>query len=222
MWFIDQVDINCRGLAVGYARRSYYEDTTAVKNAILNAADNYVKLLNNTITGDQNFWSTAIGNAWMGSSYKEIYDSFYVGKVSESLNIIDIYKLDDYLILLASKDECEISDAEKVLVSGSVNPKPGWIKNLPVDDIYNYAIGSSEVYHYAESSWLNAERNARLTLARTLNSSIKAVQLFSSNENQAIINESLDLKLQDLEIVNRWIDSTSNIFYVLIRCQKKI
>ena len=220
LWFLRPGDINCNNLVVGYAKRSYYEDTAAVKKAELNAALNYTKLSDITIAGDQNFWLTAIGNAWMGSSYKEIYDSHYVSKVAEVLNIIDIHKLDGYLILLASTDECDISDVEKKLVSVYEYPKPDWMDILPDDGIYSYAVGSSEIYYYPETAWIKAEENARLNLARSLNTKIKAVQKFSSIENQAIVSESTSVKLNNIEIKGRWVNDKLKVNYVLVRCKK--
>jgi hypothetical protein len=220
VWLINQGDISCKGLTVGYARRSYYGDTSAVKYAVMNAAENYVKLSSVSIAGDQNFWATAIGNAWMGSSFKESYDSGLVSKVAEEIKIIDTYKLNDYLIVLTSKDECDLLETEKNLVLIAENSKPTWLANLPNNENYFYAIGSSENYHYSETSWLAAEKNARLVLARSLSSKTKAVQRFSNTENQAIVNESISMQLNDLEIANRWIDSKLKLFYVLIRCRK--
>lgn len=220
IWFLNQGDIKCNDLTVGYARRSYYGDTAAVKYAVLNAAENYVKLSKVGIAGDQNFWATAIGNAWMGSSFKETYDSGLVKKVSETINILDTHKLKDFLIVLASKDDCELLDAEASVVGIKELSIPAWMKTLPNDDIYVYAIGSSESYHYNENSWLTAEKNARLVLARSLNSKTIAVQKISSTESQAVLNESLSIQINDIEIVNRWIDNKLKVFYVLIRCRK--
>jgi len=220
VWFLNQGDIECNSVTVGYARRSYYGDTTAIKYAFMNAAENFVKQSSISISGDQNFWTTALGNAWMGSSIKESYDISMVGKVAETIAILDTFKLKDFLMVLTSKSECDLLEEEKNLVLILENSKPAWLVSLPSDENYIYAIGSSESYHYNENSWLTAEKNARLVLARSLNLQTKSVQKISSNESQAVLNESLSIQINDIKIVNRWIDSKSRIYYVLIRCRK--
>lgn len=216
-WFIHQKKINCEGAVVGYAQRSYYGDTAAFQNAVLNAAENYIRFSKVQISGDQNFWLTALGNTWLGSRYSETFDTISALQIKNRLSIVDSFKSNNLLIVLFSSIKCDLKDKIKIKIKIETEHPPGWLNSIPNDNEYLYSVGSSEQYYYKENSWLNAERAARLNLARNFLIQIKSLQKTSTSESQVVTSEATSVKLRNIEVVSRWIDEQKKVYYVLIR-----
>jgi hypothetical protein len=93
---------------------------------------------------------------------------------------------------------------------------PEWTEHPPQEGGCSYAVGVAPAYYYEMSSWDEAERNARLNLARTIRIKVGAIQQMAV-QDQALQREQLSVVLRNAQTVARWVDPREGIYYVLVR-----
>lgn len=218
-WFLEQGTV-CRGrVTVGYADPSYYPDSS-ISRAAKNARENFGRQLKTHVQGGQLFWATEGGTYWMGADFREQFDAAASESALALLVPVDtLVNLSMTLVLLADK-ECQLDPS--ILRRVAIRPEaPSWTETLPEDAQYVCAVGVASEYYYEMSSWLEAERNARRNLARSVLVAVGALQKLSSREGQDIRREEIDVSLRYIDVVGRWRDRTNGIFYVLVRAPKE-
>ncbi|MDP2209584.1 MAG: hypothetical protein Q8K98_12560 [Bacteroidota bacterium] len=218
-WFIEQGKIDANNTAVGYARLSFYTDSSTAL-AFKNACENYARNKNSRITGGQAFWATEIGTFWMGHNFKETYDTLQYFKALNSFKGIDTL-ITDKLIIILIGDSNNVSDQlQPERISFSDIKSPVWINSPPTDSLFIPAVGIAPEYFYETSSWLEAERLARLNLARQICTKLKSIQKADNYEGQEVRHEETYVDLQNIIITARWRDLQKKLFYVLIKMSK--
>jgi len=220
LWFLEQGSLNCTDTAVGYAKRSYYNDSTAIIIATQNAYKNFVVQNRVNISGEQAFWTTEIGNAWMGSDIKEVYDTNRSSIISRNVILLDRMLSNDFVAILISDRECELSPLNKFVVSINSLMRPAWVDIKPQESDYYYAVGIAPEYYYESNSWMEAEKRARLNLARILYTKIESLQKKNIG-TQEIKKEKLSVELKEITFVARWKDEIKKICYVLNKIPKQ-
>ncbi len=218
-WFLHQGTVKCESATVGYANQSYYPDSAialAARNAILNAG----RLRATRVSGGQAFWSTEAGTYWMGSNIRENFDTT-VSAERSSYKILDVFTTRGFVAVLHGDSACAVDPSARAIVRVPSRP-PLWAETIPKDDRYFYAVGLAPEYYYETSSWQEAERAARLSLARTVHTNIRSLQKIGGREGQEIRNEETSVVLERLQVVARWRDVRQKIFYVLIRMPKSL
>lgn len=218
-WFLNPLDYGCGNTVIGYSNRSYYGDTSAIKNAFLNACENYLKQNQVYFHGGQAFWTTENGTYWMGNNFTEDIDTSVIYAAVSSLKIIDTLITPDFVAVLAGDKSCmdqNLAATENITILKA----PAWITNIPEDKKYHYAVGLAPGYYYERSSWEEAERVARRNLASNVSSRIKALEKKTNREYQEIKNEDIAVTLKNCQIIGRWIDTKKSVFYVLMRMPK--
>ncbi len=213
-WFLETGRVPCQ-TAVGYEKVSIFPDS-AVNRAFEQACLNWVRQKQVTIQGGQAFWSTEIGTVWMGSDFYESFDSSRVSIAQNSMQKLDSLISKNMVAVLVGPKECPLADSLKQSVNLAEIPGPEWIKSLPENSHYVYAIGAATEYFYEASSWLEAEYNARLNLAREVFTRIQSLQKVTT-AGEEVRHEETKVVLRNLRIVARWLDLKNKIFYVLIR-----
>ncbi|MBF8296552.1 MAG: hypothetical protein HW389_3097 [Bacteroidetes bacterium] len=218
-WFIEQGTL-CRGrVAVGYADPSYFPDSS-ISRAAKNARENFARQKETHVQGGQLFWATEGGTYWMGADFREQYDAAASGSALASLVPVDTLVNSSMTLVLLTDRLCQINRAalRQVSLSGEA---PRWTETLPQDGEYFYAVGVASEYYYEVSSWMEAERNARRNLARSVVVAVASLQKLSSREGQDIRREEISVSLSHIDVVARWRDRTNGIFYVLLRAPKE-
>ncbi len=216
LWFLEQGSLNCTGTAVGYAKRSYYKDSTAFAIATDNAYKNFVIQNRVTISGEQVFWTTEMGNAWMGNDIKEVYDTNECSIISRDVIPLDTMFIEDFVAILIGDRECELSSLNKFVVSIDSSMQPAWIDVKPQESGYYYAVGITPEYYYESNSWLEAEKRVRLNLARVLYTKIESLQKKEIG-GQEVKKEKLSVELKEITFVARWKDEKNKIYYLLAK-----
>lgn len=218
-WFLNPLDYGCGNTVIGYSNRSYYGDTSAIKNAFLNACENYLKQHQVYFSGGQAFWTTEAGTYWMGNSFTEEIDTSIVYTTVSTLKIIDTLITPDFVAVLVSDQSCE---GKFDNISQNINSlkTPVWITSIPYDNRFFYSVGLAPSYYHERSSWEEAEKIARRNLASNVSSKMKSLEKKSSLEYQEIMNEDIAVILKNCQIIGRWRDLKKNIFYVLMRMPK--
>lgn len=218
-WFLNPLDYGCGNTVIGYANRSYYGDTSAIKNAFLNACENYLRQQQVYFHGGQAFWTTEAGTYWMGNDFIEEVDTSFIYYTVSKLKIIDTLIAPDFVAVLAGDKSCT---EETVHEFEDINAlkAPSWINNIPDDKTYYYAVGLAPGYYHEKSSWEEAEKAARRNMASNAGSKIKALEKKTEGEYQEIKNEDVAVILRNCEITARWKDLRNSVFYVLMRMPK--
>jgi hypothetical protein len=218
-WFLEQGTV-CRGrVTVGYADPSYYPDSS-ISRAAKNARENFGRQWETHVQGGQLFWATEGGTYWMGADFREQFDAAASESALASLVPVDtLVNLSMTLVLLADKG-CLLD--RSILRRVAIRPElPPWTETLPQDAREVYAVGVASEYYYEVSSWMDAERNARRNLARSIVVAVASLQKLSSREGQDIRREEVSVNLHHIQVVARWRDRVKGIFYVLLRAPKE-
>lgn len=217
-WFLNQGSIKCGSAVVGYASPSFYRDSS-ISQAAHNAAVNVGRLQMTHISGGQAFWSTEGGTYWMGTSIREEFDTTAAVKALSSQKVLDAFVTLEFVAVLCGDSTCVVDPSLRSTMQIRALAPP-WTESIPRDEQFVYAVGMAPEYYYELSSWQEAERAARLNLARNVYTNIKALQKVSGREGQEIRNEEMAVTLKQQQIVARWRDPRQKIFYVLIRMPK--
>ncbi len=217
-WFFEEGKLPQQHTAVGYANTSYFVDS-AIAQAIRNGQMNYVRQQNCTIVGGQAFWNTEGGTFWMGSNFRETFDTSAILTVGKRLIKITQFISPSLVIVLLSDGDSSIDEHWNSRVSLRTARPPNWIQLLPQDSVYFYALGVAPTYYYEGSSWMEAEQMARRNLARNMSLKIQELQKMDAS-GQEIRNEECSVMLQQVDIIGRWRDNERGVYYVLARIQK--
>ena len=94
---------------------------------------------------------------------------------------------------------------------------PKWVRKLPRKEGYVFAVGTSHLYYHEESSWREAERAARLELARDVVSQIRNLSKQAGGRLEHVVVTKTEATLRGTQIVGRWLDRKAKACYVLCR-----
>lgn len=214
-WFLDQQGTSCGPTVVGYARASFYPDSSAAQ-AIRDGSERWAQLRQTVVEGGQAFWSTEIGTAWMGSSIQEHFDTTSAAQALTFLAPLDTLLSAGLVAVLLGEPGCVLAPPLRQRQAIERASAPAWTERPPQESRSIYAVGVAPEYYYEMSSWNEAEQRARLNLARTVNVKVKELQKVGIVA-QEIENEELSVVLRDVQVVARWRDVRGKIFYVLMR-----
>ena len=217
-WFFEQGRV-CKGkTVVGYTRSSYFADSSATY-AIEDGYSVYARQKKLHISGGQAFWSTEIGTFWMGSNFVEQIDSAYIAIGRQQLVPLDTCQVGHLTCVLLGMPGCALSANDRVLYTVTQVEKPEWIEKPPQSPSFFYAVGASPLFYYEASCWRNAEEMAFRDLARSKRVHIMAMQK-QDVQGQEIRDEQLEITLQDVDLISRYIEPLTRIHYVLLRMRK--
>jgi hypothetical protein len=111
-----------------------------------------------------------------------------------------------------------------------VEAVPEWVKSIPADETYYYAIGVSGPTPRIVDAWDQAIRRARAELGRVIISHITSRDTIISTSSGEYVSEIVkilsDAELNYTEVVERWADRSgvhgpAQHFYVLVRIEKR-
>ena len=215
-WFLYPGEIRCTHGAVGYAQSSYYQDSAVVR-AFRFACQVSAINRGSTIVGSEAFWVTEGGTVQMSSEFKESFDEVAASGALQRYVILDRYVTPQITIVLAGDSSCLAGRFHRDTICVQQDQKPEWIKQLPVQSGYAYAVGLAERYYYETSSWNVAEQHARLGLARQVHTKLESLQKSTVVTGEALQRETVSATLEGVEIVARWSDPRDGVLYVLSR-----
>ena len=207
-WFI-----NPQNAVTGYGP-VYFSEESSTKEATRHAIDNFVKLSHCYVLGTQTYIQSIKG-------LDLVYDSLFIN-VEESPSDekilkkhfahADTFATKNIIIVIHSHSPL---DALKELLTFSQECK--WISTPPQDNEYIYAIGSCNRIFNEHKAWDRAENNAILALARKISLNNAAETLINEDKLMSKFNENVNVELHNIEVIERWKDTKTNSYYVLIR-----
>jgi hypothetical protein len=169
-----------------------------------------------TVAGDQLYWSTALGTAWMGSSIQEQFDTAAVSQAMVRLSPLDTLFSEGLVAVLLGTPGRVLDSVSREQRCTIGAPAPEWAEQPPQPGEFIYAVGVAPEYYYEMSSWDEAERKARLNLARTVRVKVGALQEMDVQDH-VLQREQLSVVLINSQTVARWRDAHERVFYVLAR-----
>ena len=220
-WFLDQGDLPCVGAAVGITATPYYPDSTGGQGLLL-AAENAVRYRAMTVSGNKSYFTSEGGTSVVGSTVTESFDTSLVEKAAKSMKVLASFSRDRLTLVLAGSSGCDVPEQFLRMVRVDRPDTPAWINTLPRGDEMYYALGVSESFYYEQSSWTEAEKNARLELARMSHSRLRGVEYTQRNESgvsggTTIRDEDLgSTTLYGIRVLCRWRNPSTNLFYALL------
>ncbi len=218
-WFLEQGLLKCGLTAVGYSNKGFYKDSSA-SQAARDARQNLVRQRMTLVAGDQAFWTTEAGTAWMGGDLTVSVDSAALKTAAADTGKAEIYFGDDMIISLVTLSGCDLPDSMKEL-SGMPVEEPSWVRGMPSASSRIYSMGVAPRYFYESSSWEAAERMALLGLAREGGDSVIAMEKNVPGSGQQILNEHVSVALRNFGINARWFDARDQVFYVLMAADRR-
>jgi hypothetical protein len=216
VWFVYPEKIDAP-FSFGYSSAEYYTDSLNII-ALKNAAQNYALFKSSKIVGGQGFWTTEFGDYWMGEDIEEIFDQQCFNSFL-SADIITKFNTDSFTIILASTNKIEINDELNAIIDLKTIAQPSWTDEIPKSKSCLYGVGVAPKYYYETSSWLEAERAARLSIARQIAVSISSLQKKLDNDLKDTKKEELNIRISNVKIVERWIDTEKELYYVLVKME---
>lgn len=211
-WFVEGVEDD--GLTVGYSTAFHHPDSS-MAYALRDGAGSIVKARGLRIRSEEGFARVAGGLRFMGRIVHEEVDSSEVETVMAQAQAVDTITVGrSYIVLVAIGEEIPSVDTARGPMSGK---RPGWADAPPTGKKAVYAVGVARRYHYEHHSWQEAERVARLELARTVLARVRHVSKRADGSLESVIVSETDVVLRSVRIVKRWLDREGNVCYVLAR-----
>jgi hypothetical protein len=218
LWFLEPERVACPSISVGFATLSLYQHNSVLA-AKKNAMENSARLKQFSVSGGEAFFKMERGTMSQGNSFFESFDSVFITRNTISLIVLDSLFTENCTAVLVGDSTCKEFEHFKTLVNVSDAPVPNWTSVFPHEYNYVYQVGVEQDNYYELSSWLEAERDARWKLARSVAKlALQSVTKSTTYSGQEIQNQEFSVSVSNAEITRRWRDTNNNIYYVLIRC----
>lgn len=219
-WFLFPRDVRCaNSVTIITQPPTYYRDS-AVSHGFRLGCDLLARYTMMQISGGQTFWATEAGIHSMGARYEQKYDTALTDFYQSTLKVIDSYIDKQKTVVLVGDGNCVADDKARMIIRLEKIAQPRWVEQLPEDHLYAYAVGFSEEFYYEISSWQTAEKNAYMSLARSMHVKMQSMQKKDAIEAQDIRNEEINVTLVNIEILERWKDAKKKAYYTLARMKK--
>jgi hypothetical protein len=212
-WFLEPELCNSAS-AAGYLTPGYYLDSSAAL-AFQKALFNAVRFQQADISASDDFWATEAGVYWITTDFEDIIDSSRYSYFESQFSPVDTFYNKSMVAVLVAKNSVLDPECLKRITPSTTNPS--WIETLPQKKGYLYAVGVSPRYFHEKSSWDNATNQVRKQLAVSIAVQIQAVQKRTDVAGVEQRNRELSVTLQEFEILRRWVDPKTDLFYVLGR-----
>ncbi len=219
-WFLFPDEIPCGTFAIGMAPTPYYPDSSGGE-AFLSGVVNAVRSDELTIEGTKEYGATDVGVTAISTDVQEIIDSAKIDLFAKSLKLLDLRTIGETTLALVGHADCQFPDSLKNAKRPS-RRSPAWLASLPQDSQYYYAVGMSEPAYYEFSAWLEAEKHARLELAKSVRSTVRGVDRMEAGASgdeaySSVQDEKISITLRGVQVARRWKDPKTRLYAVLLR-----
>jgi len=207
VWFWDTPQINNGLLTVGYSK-SYIESKHAYQDAFLDGAWRLFCGKQSRIAGEKAIASSPSGMSHMGSTIREIADSTGFSRFCKRIVRIDSAATPTLRVILIGTRKI---DVDQTLMTSPPEPNINLSRSV--------SQGCSKMYEFEYSSWLEAERKARNSLATGI--SIEQECLEASTQDNAFktIVTKTDILLTNVQTIHRRFNRKNGVVSVWINGQ---
>jgi len=219
-WFLFPDELGCGSCAIGMARTPYYPDSSGGE-AFASGVENAVRGEEVVIEGTKKYGVTDAGVTAISTTVREVIDTARIESLAKVLKLLDINAVGEMTVALVGPGDGAFPDSLKQRIGIARTPPP-WLAALPQDSGFIYALGMSEPAYYEFSAWLEAEKHARLELAKSVQSTVHGIDRLESAASgdeaySGVQDEKISVALHHAQVVRRWRDPTTHISSVLIR-----
>jgi len=135
------------------------------------------------------------------------------------LNILAVYMLDGDSLVLSGEQPIHV-DNNKILIKNI--RKPDWIVRLPTEKGYVYGVGEGRLSRRTHHrSWSRTDENAIVSCAKAIRlevgNLIRKTKKSEDSRVENVISEHVDVVLQDVQILGRWLDYDAMTCFSLAR-----
>lgn len=211
-WFWISPDSKDGSLSVGFAPR-YYTIQSSYDEAYLDAAWRLFIDRESRVHGGQATTNVATGVFHAGKVYKFDVDSTLFEGFTKSLVRIDSAATKDLIVMLVGRKKIEV-DRIHVLPPPELNPGEFRVQGSIV------TLAGSPQYHQEDSSWKEAERNARIEAALALNAKIRSVEGHLADQSIKTVIVETDVRIRNLQTVARTINASTGEHIVIVRVKR--
>ena len=211
-WYLFKPDNNLNYYC-GFVETEFYKDSSffsAKRNAARNAA------INKSVFYKLNDTYLTVGGikTWMDTEKEVVFDTSLIQNYFDSFFIVDSFQTNSYTFVIISETKHSIN---RFLINTFSIPKPDWVENVPKTDSFRYSVGVSEPYFSPIESWENSEENARIEFAKESKIKSRQIQKKLDLEYSDVVNEITEATILNVQVVARWIDSKTKLYFTLIR-----
>jgi hypothetical protein len=212
-------------IEVGIGHR-FQEDEKSYSSAKVNAIAELSRQLHVNIVGGLAEISSG-AKAFARQYSREIIDSTIYKKVAANAFCVDslLTQNNAYVLMIINDDLSMVSVDEidhtlsSLRYSSKMNRRPGWILIPPKRRGFIYGVGFGSKHRRLEDSWKNSAKQARIEIAKQLNTNVGALSKNATmdySEGIRWIEELTNVVLSGARIKERWYDKDQNIFYTLM------
>ncbi len=153
--------------------------------------------------------------AHMGQNISFETDSSHYEPIADQDTVIEKYYSGNMLIILVGPKKFADSS-----INYLVRDYGQWWTDIPNDNEYFYALGSTPKYYYESSSWDIALNNALIELTRQISLQVKSLVKYDGQTVEKSFIEEGDVVLKDWRIIARHYSPDNQTYHVLIRMPK--
>ncbi|MFH1006402.1 MAG: LPP20 family lipoprotein [Candidatus Latescibacterota bacterium] len=215
-WFLGGMGEHGISCTVGYGR-VFVDPDTSVAYALQDGLGRRAMERAITIRSEQGFVSVPSGWRSMGELFSEEVDSLGEDAGNrEPSPVVDSAFVDGMTLVLlcSSAEEAVEGDFTRVPMPKDA---PDWVRKLPEEKGSIFAVGTSPLYYHRANSWREAERMARLELAREVLLQVRDLSRQAGGTMEQIIVTRTEATLRGIQIVGRWLDGKEKACYALCR-----
>lgn len=209
-WFLQMPIGEEEFFVVGYSPRYHYL-SSSIEKAKLVAKRKIATHLRDSIFGERAFSLSPLGKIYLSETINEIFDTTAIKNIE--ISIIDTAIFANMVIILASTEEEGklpppiIKDTTWVVGIPSI---PGWILET----------GAAPIYEHEHNSWLAAEKDARVSLAMTLEYHLKDLKKYDEKSVSGVSLESVNSVISGVHTIARYINRREEFCKVLMGIRK--
>lgn len=211
-WFVKPNLAQCKVFGVTVFNPSVKRDSLTIAIATDDAIRNYVRLTNYSAVLKNLYVGMDLGKIWMDFVHYEDFDESTYDNLKKQLVPSVSFFNDTLSIVGVSLVRCD----EQVLVDLRSIPKPLWVGEYPAGNNMIVGRGSSVRYYSEASSWNRALDEALKDVLKQLFLKSNVLVKKSTEDFEVIFSEEFEGKLNNIQVIERWIDFEKNLFYVLV------
>ena len=212
-WFLEGVGDQGIRCAVGYGR-IFVDPDTSVAYAKRDGVERVAKGMAVAVRSEQGFAAAPGGLRSMGGVFSEEVDWAKVKTIREQCRVVDSAQVHGMTLALVCYGAESAFELERTRMP---ERPPKWVRKLPKKKGYVFAVGTSHLYYNEATSWREAERAARLELARYVLSQIRDLSKKAGGTLEQVIATKTEATLRGVRIAGRWLDRKTKACYVLCR-----
>ncbi|HIE30155.1 TPA: hypothetical protein EYP66_23055 [Candidatus Poribacteria bacterium] len=215
-WFWNMPHFENNLFAVGFSE-TFFHPENSTKNAIKDGIERLAKYLSVHIKGEHGLLSSGGRIIYSVDNIQEELSPSVLSFVEEHHQVAATYAGKKYTFVLLCLGEGDTKNIAVPLSAAPMPSKPRWVTTLPKKSGYMYALGHSNPYYREVNSWRIAEKNARISLALSLESKVRGLAKQLNASMDTISTVSTDVQLNRVQVIARWKHPEHNACHVLVR-----